>query len=78
MVTGILSGLGLVIDCFLVCQCCQHEAIDGCLLHSGLNGLTAQRNSMSGVVLQDLMTICVDGSVLEDFDATESINLWLS
>ena len=33
---------------------------------------------MSEVVLQDLMTICVDGPVMEDFDAIESINLWQS
>ena len=32
---------------------------------------------MSEVVLQDLMSICVDGPSLEDFDATESINVWL-
>ena len=32
---------------------------------------------MSEVVLQDLMSICVDGPALEDFDATESINVWL-
>ena len=24
------------------------------------------------------MSICVDGPALEDFDATESINMWLS
>ena len=32
---------------------------------------------MSEVVLQDLMSICVDGPSLEDFDATESIHVWL-
>ena len=32
---------------------------------------------MSEVVLQDLMSICVDGPSLEDFDVTESINVWL-
>ena len=32
---------------------------------------------MPEVVLQDLMSICVDGPSLEDFDATESINVWL-
>ena len=76
MVTGTLTQPGLFIDYLLVCQCCQYETIDGCLLHSGMN--TAQRYSMSEVVLQDLMTICVDVPVLEDFDATESSNLWLS
>ena len=50
--------------------------VDGSV--SGMNRIkTAQRNSMSEVVLQDLMSICVDGPSLEDFDATESINMWL-
>ena len=33
---------------------------------------------MSEVVLQDLMSICVDGPSLEDFDATESCRLCAS
>ena len=52
-----------------------------CLMWGSVSGMnrikTAQRNSMSEVVLQDLMSICVDGPSLEDFDATESINVWL-
>ena len=32
---------------------------------------------MSEVVLQDLMSICVDGPSLKDVDASESINMWL-
>ena len=56
--------------------CLMWGFIDGSV--SGMNRIkTAQRNSMSEVVLQDLMSICVDGPSLEDFDATESINVWL-
>ena len=50
--------------------------IDGSV--SGMNRInTAQRNSMSEVILQNLMSICVDGPALESFDATEKINVWL-
>ena len=56
--------------------CLMWGFIDGSV--SGMYRIkTAQRNSMSEVVLQDLMSICVDGPSLEDFDATESINVWL-
>ena len=66
-----------VVNNRLVCIIClMWGFIDGSV--SGLNRIkTAQRNSMSEVVLQDLMSICVDGPSLEDFDATESINVWL-
>ena len=59
----------------LVCLIClMWGFIDGSV--SGINRIkTAQRNSMSEVVLQDV--ICVDGPALEDFDATEGINVWL-
>ena len=56
--------------------CLMWGFIDGSV--SGMNRIkTVQRNSMSEVVLQDLMSISVDGPSLEDFDATESINVWL-
>ena len=66
-----------VVNNRLVCIIClMWGFIDGSV--SGMNRIkTAQRNSMSEVVLQDLMSICVDGPSLEDFDATESINVWL-
>ena len=50
--------------------CLMWGFIDGSV--SGMNRIkTAQRNSMSDI------RICVDGPSLEDFDATESINVWL-
>ena len=66
-----------VVNNRLVCIICLMWGFnDGSV--SGMNRIkTAQRNSMSEVVLQDLMSICVDGPSLEDFDATESINVWL-
>ena len=66
-----------VVNNRLVCIIClMWGFIDGSV--SGMNRIkTAQRNSMSEAVLQDLMSICVDGPSLEDFDATESINVWL-
>ena len=45
----------------------------------GMNRIkTSQRNSLRQEVLQDLLRVCVDGPSLEDFDATDAINLWLS
>ena len=39
---------------------------------------TSQRNSLTQTTLQDLMTICIDGPSLEEFDSTDSINYWLT
>ena len=64
-----------VVNNRLVCIICLMGGfIDSSV--SGMNRIkTARKNSMSEVVLQDLMSICVDGPSLEDFDATKSINV---
>ena len=39
---------------------------------------TPQRNALASSTLNDLMTICVDGPSLEDFDPTAAVNAWLT
>ena len=66
-----------VVNNRLVCIIClMWGFIDGSV--SGMNRIKiAHRNSMSEVVLQNMMSICVDDPALEDIDATEIINVWL-